>query len=559
MLRVGVNLESPLLPAWVVSVLEQIDKSDSVELCLVITGTGKKTQSRRLHAPLFALWEGLDRWFFHNRPRRKDASEQSPFVPKPNTPMLTRPCEFFTKMELDAAGRAGLDVILDFTDTQTVSSGMKSLARLGWWSIGSIPALAIFANMQKLNPVQEAAFDVHRRDETMRVRCSLFAGFPMSLYQNRNHVCWRTAEAVIRSLEGLDRFGWGFLNRLRAEALPVAETLPSNVRVLSFLFRLSMRGAWKVIQRTFLREDWFIAYGPSTTFSKKCPTTVDFKVVRAPRENFYADPFVVEKDERTFVFFEDYIRESKRAGISCMELRKDGSCSVPERVLEKDYHLSYPCVFEWCGEMYMIPESISNRTIDLYRASDFPRGWHRVRTLVENVSCVDSTILEYEGKFWLFTCGTPKPNPIYQKTDDELLLYFADTPLGPWTPHPLNPVVCDARSCRPAGRLFYENGVLIRPSQDCSENYGRAVTLNRVQILTQTEYEECPVATIGPAWFPGNIGTHTYDRSASYQVVDGRTWAGSRLSLRRRGRFVQHVVNKTELILSRRLQQQSAA
>jgi len=559
MLRVGVNLESLLVPAWIASILEQIGESDSLELCLIIDGNGKNAEIWEQRPPLFALWESLDRRIFRNRPRRKDASERMQFVPKPNTPILARSSELFTASELEAAEKAQLDVLLDFTDTQAVGSAIRSLARFGWWSVGGIPASAIFEGMGKLKPTQEAAFDLHRTYATIRVRCSLFASFPMSLYQNRNHVCWRTSEAVMRCLEGLERFGWNYLTQFRTEAVTSSGALPGNTQMASFLFRLARRGAWEVIRRTFLREDWFIAYGSSTNFSQRNSATVDFQVVRAPRKNFYADPFVVEKDERTFVFFEDYIRADRKAGISCIELRKDGSSSDPERVLEADFHLSYPCVFEWRGEMYMIPESIAHHTIDLYKSLEFPRKWQHVQTLIENVSCVDSTIFEHKGKFWLFTCGTAKPDPIYQKTDDELLLYFANTPLGPWTPHPLNPIVCDVRGCRPAGRLFWENGELIRPSQDCSENYGRAVTLNHVEILTPTDYREVPVATIGPEWFPGNLGTHTYDRSATYQVLDGRTWTGSRLSLRPRSGFVQHVVNKAELILSRRVRQQSAA
>lgn len=561
MLRIGVMLDSLLVvPAWVAGILERIGQSDSAKVCLVICRGGTAAENNKHRSKLvFELWQALDRRVFSNRPKRQDANQSVPLQLNADVPTFFQSKEQWNPLQLGAANKTGLDVILDFTNLQNLSTQMKQLPRFGWWSIGDIPAATIFDRMERAKPMQETGFDVYRADRTVHVRCSLFACFAMSLHQNRNHVCWRTADAVLRCLEGVDRSGWSFLNNLRTESPCSVYTQPGNSRMLSFLARLSMRIALETLRRILFREDWFIAYGPRTGLSRESPATVDFNVVRAPTKRFYADPFVITKDERTFVFFEDFSRENKKACISCIELRTDGSCSVPEPILETGYHLSYPCIFEWRREMYMIPESIANHRIELYRAHDFPRGWQLERVLIDQVSCVDPTILEHDGKFWLFASGTANTHSIYAKTDDELLLYFAETPLGPWTPHPMNPIVCDVRRCRPAGRFFQQDGALIRPSQDCSETYGRAVTLNRVQVLTETEYREAPVATIGPEWFPRNLGTHTYDRCQAWHVVDGRTWTGSRWTLRPHNRYVQHVTNKAELFFPRKAPQQPAA
>jgi hypothetical protein len=107
---------------------------------------------------------------------------------------------------------------------------------------------------------------------------------------------------------------------------------------------------------------------------------------------------------------------------------------------------------------------------------------------------------------------------------DELCLFFADSLDGPWTPHPENPIVSDVRSARPAGRIFEHDGALIRPGQDSSGRYGRAVTLNRIDILTVSGYRETTVGRIEPSWRPRNLGTHTYNFDDLYEVVDGREW-----------------------------------
>jgi len=49
-------------------------------------------------------------------------------------------------------------------------------------------------------------------------------------------------------------------------------------------------------------------------------------------------------------------------------------------VLDEPYHLSYPYVFEWQGDYYMVPESYQVNSILLYRAVNFPTDWEFVAT-----------------------------------------------------------------------------------------------------------------------------------------------------------------------------------
>jgi hypothetical protein len=95
----------------------------------------------------------------------------------------------------------------------------------------------------------------------------------------------------------------------------------------------------------------------------------------------------------------------------------------------------------------------------------------------------DPTMLRYEGTYWLFAAVAVPGGSDW----DELHVFFADELDGPWQPHPLNPVVADVRCARPAGRLFWDSGALIRPAQDCSVGYGRAIALQRVDVLTKTD------------------------------------------------------------------------
>jgi hypothetical protein len=114
---------------------------------------------------------------------------------------------------------------------------------------------------------------------------------------------------------------------------------------------------------------------------------------------------------------------------------------------------------------------------------------------------------------------------------DELHLFHAPSPHGPWQPHPRNPIKSDVRSARPAGRLFSWNGDLYRPSQDCSGQYGAATVINKVLRITTSEYQETSVSRIEARWAPNLLATHTINAAPGISVAD---------VLVRRWRFAPH-------------------
>ncbi|NIR67375.1 MAG: hypothetical protein GWO10_27260, partial [candidate division Zixibacteria bacterium] len=65
-------------------------------------------------------------------------------------------------------------------------------------------------------------------------------------------------------------------------------------------------------------------------------------------------------------------------------------------ILDETFHLSYPYVFKWQDEFYMIPETFETDSIRLYRASNFPNEWEFVETLVDGKDFVDPSIVFFE-------------------------------------------------------------------------------------------------------------------------------------------------------------------
>jgi hypothetical protein len=215
--------------------------------------------------------------------------------------------------------------------------------------------------------------------------------------------------------------------------------------------------------------------------------------------------------------------------ISVSAAESDGAWSPPRRALEGDHHLSYPFVFEHEGAIYMLPETGEVDRIELYRAVEFPDEWRLHRVLLDGVTAVDATLHIEDGLLWLFAMVIEGP-----EDRGELRLFSSRSLDGEWRAHPRNPIVTDPGRARPAGRLFRRGGILIRPGQDCSREYGEAVVLNRVDVLSPDEYRETPVDRIESGWMPGVERTHTFTFDSRYEFLDGYRRV-RRLCIPRRG------------------------
>lgn len=265
----------------------------------------------------------------------------------------------------------------------------------------------------------------------------------------------------------------------------------------------------------FYTKQWTVLIAPSVGYKQLA--WKNFKHLLPPLDRFWADPFIWVHQNKYYLFIEELMYSTRRGHIACLTLDERFNIVANQIVLERPYHLSYPFLFEHNGQLYMIPETGENNGIELYRCTQFPDKWEFQKTLISGIYAVDATILEAQGKWWLFANIKSESD----STWDTLHLYFADDPLSEdWTPHPLNPIVKDIKSARPAGRIFLDNGNLIRPSQDCSVRYGYAINFNRIITLNETNYAEICEHTFRP---PGKfkiLTTHTFNDEAGLTAID---------------------------------------
>lgn len=271
------------------------------------------------------------------------------------------------------------------------------------------------------------------------------------------------------------------------------------------------------------RYDWAIAiYSGDSPFDLHpaagvpCPVITARDVTDLDAE-YVADPFMVMEGNTWYMFFEVVERASGDINIAVATSSEGLRWTYKQIVLDEPFILSYPQVFKWNREYYMVPESAGSHAIRLYKATDFPTQWKHVQNLMEGVFA-DPTLFRFDDTWWLFATR-------YPGLFSELRLYYATELTGEWTEHPKSPIYAhNPDGARCGGRIVAVDGRLFRLGQDDHPHYGNALRAFEIKALSRTDYQETEaegspiLAAAGRGW--NASGMHTAD----LHQVDGRRW-----------------------------------
>lgn len=521
-LRVGLFADSPEQPRWLCAAFAKVAAAECAEIVLVCAGGQRAVAGSRL----LRLYDRLDRRLFAPGPDLSAAVDLMsslpvvPFLPLPDPAA--------------AAGRAAwraqvLEQRLDvaFALGPVDDSLLDGLARYGTWRYGFGEDLepdetrAGWREVAESRPVTSSGLVARTGDgngERIVYRSSART-FQFSIARNRNNMQRKTLEFAARALGQLHRRGDGWfaaLPRLGRAPRAAGVAAPGVAEVLPRLCRLGGKIAHRGLEKAFSVDQWYVGYrfGPAERWSGDLS---GYTALMPPRDRYWADPFALERAGRHYIFFEEFMFAAGKAHIVAVEVEPGGACGAPVRVLERPYHLSYPFLVEHEGELFMIPESGNNRTVELYRCARFPDDWRLEKVLLRGARFVDATLHREEGgPWWMFVNQGADGAELH----DELYLYRADSLLGAWRPHAGNPVKSDVRSARSAGRLYVREGALYRPAQICAPLYGSGLSINRVLRLSDEEYLEQEEERILPERPRGLLGLHTVNRAGTLSVVD---------------------------------------
>lgn len=305
---------------------------------------------------------------------------------------------------------------------------------------------------------------------------------------------------------------------------PVVPTAAPGLRGRAVLRRaaLASRGHVQALAtRLLIVEQWNVGVVPlpiGRLLDEQAWADAPIQWLPAPRRagRMLADPFGVRTDGGFTVLAEDFDMRVGRGCIVAVEITSAGEERRRDPVMVAGVHLAYPYVFEHEGEIFCVPDASFQREINLFRAVEFPTKWEKAATLIRDWPGVDSTVFRHEGRWWIL--GGRRGDLPHAKLHG----WHAEDLLGPWRPHAVDPLKVDVSSARPAGTPFVVDGVLYRPSQDCSRSYGERIVVNRVDELDPLRFREEPVVSFAPASGPFRAGCHTVSALGPVTLIDGK-------------------------------------
>lgn len=256
--------------------------------------------------------------------------------------------------------------------------------------------------------------------------------------------------------------------------------------------------------KIFIPSQWILAF--------KEKSTDKWSKIKFDNNELMADPFIYYHNSKYYVLYEALNYDTDKGYISIGTLDVKNKEIIDNHIIiEENYHLSYPFILKINDELYIIPESSYNNTIDLYKCIEFPYKWEKIRTLIDNISAVDTNLINKNGLWYLLT----SEKKMGVSFGDELSLYVTDDPLsGTFLPVIGNPVVHDISKSRNAGEILNN----IRVSQDCSKRYGYRVNFMEINELSENNYSERYIKSLKLPF--GTIAMHTYNSAENIEIVD---------------------------------------
>jgi len=284
------------------------------------------------------------------------------------------------------------------------------------------------------------------------------------------------------------------------------------------LFKLILKNAvnyFKHKHKKSIKSYWDIFIGDTKSIKYLNSLNNSICLIPHDKNRFWADPFLFNYNNVNYVFLEEYNYENKKGEIAVLEQKEGADFTYRGIALQKNYHLSYPFIFEINGIPFLIPETGSQKRVDLYICSKFPLEWKFCKTILTGYIYSDTTIFYHNNVYWIFT-SVEKDG--FNQNEQLLLFYTDDLIKGELIKHPSNPIVIGDNCSRMAGKIFCWNNNWIRPAQDCSKIYGGGIRFMMIKELSTFRYSEIEIDNFGP--FDNYKGTHTFNITDDLFIID---------------------------------------
>lgn len=470
-IRIGLIVNAGKLQFWQYKIIQRLLKLDFVEINLIINVNDDAiSQKENRYSAFYQLHHKLDKTLYS-----KDLNYDS-FIDVQkllNNPLTLEYRQAGEDQDVKQATKSGikdsnLDLLLNFGLKDPVNYSFdrprygifsisignnlhnKTIPPAYWEVMKQMPELILYITVVRNNTRPEAILNK-----------AYIPTLSSSIRRNLNQAYGVAALLIPRIVKGLYQNGLPYLDKLIDQFGFDLQIIDSRYVQSPGPYRILLNLMTSVLHfflnKIFYldRDKWFLLYQIKKTNDLFPAIAGNFKVLKPKGGKFWADPFVICRDGINNLFIEEYLYNKKKAHISLIKLSDTGQLISCEKIIERPYHLSYPFIFTHRDKYYMIPESKEGNAIQLFVSTDFPAKWEFVMNIMENVAAADSTLFLSNNKWWLFTSIDEMNDP--EIAYHELFLYYSDDFMsGKWSSHPLNPIVTDIKTSRPAGKIYLQ-------------------------------------------------------------------------------------------------------
>lgn len=243
---------------------------------------------------------------------------------------------------------------------------------------------------------------------------------------------------------------------------------------------------------------------------------------------WYADPIVYTHKGTAYLFMESFDMRTQLGSIACARFEENGKLSEPRIIIQEQYHMSFPMVFSWNDDLYMIPETCGNRSLNLYRCRGDIWQWELVKSFPVEEELVDTVVTACKQDFVQLHCSALHETDKFKNKWQKFRIFKDGEDFRLEADEVFNAGDTYNNGYRMAGSLITEGEIPILPTQESTDvDYGANLYLNDFSGKDVTNMPVLKKVTVDNILLPDvaqkeQIGVHSYALSEGYEVVDMR-------------------------------------
>lgn len=190
-------------------------------------------------------------------------------------------------------------------------------------------------------------------------------------------------------------------------------------------------------------------------------------------KKWFADPFILEYDEKQITLLvEEFDYKIHRGRLARLYIdRSTWTVTDCKIILDLETHLSFPMIWKENGHVYVCPENYASGAWNLYEYDKVNEKMVFVESVIKE-KLTDAILYKDEKGYYVLSTYVPTPN------GRKLTVYRSEKLKGSYKV--AQEIMFAENIARNAGKIFVNNGQLIRPAQVCNDSYGQAISFQEV-------------------------------------------------------------------------------